>query len=352
MTTTQVDEPLAELELTAPQVALIKAVTAVQPRTVVVLNNGSAITMSDWIDGTAAVLEAWMMGQAGGGAIADILFGVVNPSGKLAETFPLRLADTPGHLSFPGERDEAAYSEGMFIGYRWYDARELPVLFPFGFGLSYTTFAYGAPRVSPSSVRDVDGLTVEVDVTNTGSVVGADVVQVYVSDREASLARPTKELKGFAKVELAPGETRTVSIPLGFRAFAFYHPDHARWITESGEFEILVGASATDIRGRATVDLVSTLHLGSLLNPLSTVGDWLADPRGRAVAEGVLRPAMAGLRRATGADPNGELDPLINLFQMGLPLADLLAFSGDAVAGDPKEIVAGLLSELGRRDNS
>jgi beta-glucosidase len=338
-----------DLDLTAPQVALIRAVTAVQPRTVVVLNNGSAITMGDWIDGTAAVLEAWMMGQAGGGAIADILFGVVNPSGKLAETFPLRLADTPAYLTFPGERDEAAYSEGMFIGYRWYDARELPVLFPFGFGLSYTTFAYGAPRVSPSPVRDVDGLTVEVDVTNTGSVVGADVVQVYVSDREASLARPAKELKGFAKVELAPGETRTVSIPLGFRAFAFYHPDHARWITESGEFEILVGASATDIRGRATVDLVSTLDLGSLLNPLSTVGDWLADPRGRAVAEGVLKPAMAGLRRATGADPNGELDPLINLFQMGLPLADLLAFSGDPVAGDPKEIVAGLLSELGRR---
>lgn len=201
--------------------------------------------------------------------------------------------------------------------------------------------------MSSPSVRDVDGVTVEVDVTNTGAVAGAEVVQVYVADREASLARPAKELKGFAKIELAPGETTTVSIALGFRAFAFYHPDHARWITETGEVEILVGASATDIRGRATVDLVSTLDLGSLLNPLSTVGDWLADRRGRAVSERVLKPAMAGLRQAIDGDPDGELDPMLNIFQMGLPLVDLLVFVGDDVAGDPEEIVAGLLSELG-----
>ena len=144
----------ADLDLTNQQVALIQAVTAVQPKSVVILNNGSAVTMSAWIDGAAAVLEAWMMGQAGGGAIADILFGVVNPSGKLAETFPLKLTDTPAYINYPGENGKVRYGEGIFIGYRYYDAREQPVLFPFGHGKSYTTFAYSAPRVSS---RDVPG---------------------------------------------------------------------------------------------------------------------------------------------------------------------------------------------------
>ncbi len=152
-----------DLDLTAHQVALIQAVTAAQPKTVVILNNGSAVTMSEWLDGAAAVLEAWMMGQAGGGAIADILFGAANPSGKLAETFPLRLSDTPAYLNYPGEADVARYGEGIFIGYRYYDARQQPVLFPFGHGLSYTTFAYQNPRVSGSAFRDVDGLTVSVE---------------------------------------------------------------------------------------------------------------------------------------------------------------------------------------------
>ncbi|MFN2168049.1 MAG: glycoside hydrolase family 3 C-terminal domain-containing protein, partial [Anaerolineae bacterium] len=138
----------ADLDLTDQQVALIQAVTATQPKTVVILNNGSAVTMNGWIDGAAAVLEAWMMGQAGGGAIADVLFGEVNPSGKLAETFPLRIEDTPAYLNFPGELDEVCYGEGLFIGYRYYDARQQPVLFPFGYGKSYTTFAYSAPQVS------------------------------------------------------------------------------------------------------------------------------------------------------------------------------------------------------------
>jgi beta-glucosidase len=336
-----------DLDLTAQQVALIKAVTAVQPRAVVILNNGSAVAMDDWIDGTAAVLEAWMMGQAGGGAIADVLFGVVNPSGRLAETFPHRLADTPAYLNHPGEQDVVRYGEGMYIGYRWYDAREIPVLFPFGHGLSYTTFAHGTPRVSKTVVRDVDGVTVEVDVTNTGAAAGADVVQAYVADRAASLARPRKELRGFARVELGPGETKTVRIPLGFRAFAFYHPGHARWITESGEVEILVGASATDIRGSVTVDLVSTVELGSLLTPLSTLGDWLADPRGRAVSASVLKPAMAALTQAIGGDSGDRVDNQgQNLFMMSLPLADVLAFGGEAVAGDPDAVVARLLEEV------
>ncbi len=190
--------------------------------------------MSDWIGDAAAVLEAWMMGQAGGGAIAEVLYGKVNPSGKLAETFPLKLSDTPAYINYPGENGQVRYGEGIFIGYRYYDAKEMPVLFPFGYGLSYTTFAYSSSRVSANTFKDVDGLTVSVDVTNTGKVAGKEIVQVYVHDRQSRLVRPPKELKGFAKVELQPGETKTVSIPLDFRSFAYYHPaytqlDHRGW---------------------------------------------------------------------------------------------------------------------------
>jgi beta-glucosidase len=215
-----------DLDLTTQQIALIKAVSRVQPNTVVVLNNGAPVVMGEWIDGVAAVLEGWMMGQAGGAAIADVLFGKVNPSGKLAETFPLKLSDTPAHLNWPGGAGEVRYGEGLFIGYRYYDAKEMPVLFPFGHGLSYTTFAYSNARVSAATFKDIDGLTVAVDVTNTGSVAGKEIVQVYVHDRKSGLVRPQKELKGFSKVELQPGETRTVSIQLDFRAFAYYHPKY------------------------------------------------------------------------------------------------------------------------------
>ena len=156
------------------------------------------------------------------------------PPGKLAETFPIKLVDTPAHINFPGGNGEVRYGEGIFIGYRYYDAKEVPVQFPFGYGMSYTTFAYKNPKVSAATFKDVDGLTVSVDVTNTGKVAGKEVVQVYVHDHKSKLIRPPKELKGFAKVELQPGETKTVSLKLDFRAFAYYHPayqtvDHRGW---------------------------------------------------------------------------------------------------------------------------
>ncbi|MCA9975594.1 MAG: glycoside hydrolase family 3 C-terminal domain-containing protein, partial [Anaerolineales bacterium] len=193
-----------DLDLTDQQVALITAVSAVQPNTVVVLNNGAPVVMSAWIDDVAGVLEGWMMGQAGGAAIADILFGRVNPSGKLTETFPLKLADTPAYLNWPGDAGAVRYGEGLYIGYRYYDAKEMPVLFPFGYGLSYTTFAYSNPQVSAATFKDSDGVTVTVDVTNTGDVAGKEIVQVYVHDVASGLKRPFKELKGFAKVDLQP----------------------------------------------------------------------------------------------------------------------------------------------------
>ena len=244
-----------DLDLTGQQIALIKAVSNVQPNTVVVLNNGAPVAMSEWIDGVAAVLEGWMMGQAGGAAIADVLFGRVNPSGKLAETFPLKLSDTPAHLNWPGGAGEVRYGEGLFIGYRYYDAKEMPVLFPFGYGLSYTHLRIQQRQSClRKTFKDADGLTVTVDVTNTGNLAGKEIVQVYVHDQKSGLVRPEKELKGFAKVELQPGETKIVSIPSGFprlcllssriqrmdyRGWRFRHPDR--------------GPRAADIRQTLTV---------------------------------------------------------------------------------------------------
>jgi beta-glucosidase len=306
--------------------------------------------MGEWIDGTAAVLEAWMMGQAGGGAIADVLYGKVNPSGRLAETFPLRLVDTPAYINFPGGNGQVRYGEGIFIGYRYYDAKEAPVQFPFGYGLSYTTFAYNNLKASPASFKDVDGLTLSVDVTNTGKVAGKEVVQVYVHDAKSGLVRPPKELKGFAKVELQPGETKTVSLALDFRAFAYYHPGYMQWITEDGEFDLLVGSSSADIRCTRTVTLQSTLKLPSLLDRESTVRDWLDDPRGRRVFEPLFQQMLAAMQEAlagdageaAGMDPSGWL--------MEVPLRNVLHFQEKTLPLSPEELVDGLLAQV-RQNN-
>lgn len=338
-----------DLDLTEQQVALIQAVASVQPNTVVVLNNGAPVAMSAWIDSVAAVLEGWMMGQAGGAALADILFGRVNPSGKLAETFPLKLADTPAHLNWPGEAGQVRYGEGLFIGYRYYDAKQMPVLFPFGYGLSYTSFAYSNPKVSAQTFKDVDGLTVMVDVTNTGRLAGKEIVQVYVHDKSAGLVRPEKELKGFAKVELAPGETKTVSIPLDFRAFAFYHPKHKRWISEAGDFELLIGASAADLRCRLTATLESTLKLACILDEESTVREWLADPRGRQAAGALFEQIETQSRRTFGEADRYSNEGVIGMdimdMMMDMPLVSVLMFQQDSLPMHPEDLVAQLLKQ-------
>ncbi len=338
-----------DLDLTEQQVALIQAVTAVQPNTVVILNNGAPVTVSDWIDGTAAVLEAWMMGQAGGGAIADILLGRTNPSGKLAETYPVKLTDTPAYLNFPGENGVVRYGEGLFIGYRYYDARKVPTQFPFGYGLSYTTFAYSNPQVSADTFKDLDGLTVSVDVTNTGQVAGKEVVQVYVRDQEARLVRPYKELKGFAKVELQPGETKTVTIPLDFRAFAYYDPAYRQWVTEDGQFDILIGASAADIRSTVTVTLQSTLQLPSILHRESTIRAWLEDPHGKKAFEPMYQQMMGQLiRMFGGGDDNGSETIGMDTtgFILDMPLLSILHFQEEALTQPADDIVDILLAQV------
>ncbi|HML24303.1 MAG TPA: glycoside hydrolase family 3 C-terminal domain-containing protein [Aggregatilinea sp.] len=331
-----------DIDLMDHQVALIQAVAAVQPKTVVILNNGSAVAMKDWIDGPAAVLEAWMMGQAGGGAIADVLFGKVNPSGHLAETFPIKLSDTPAYINYPGELGKARYGEGVFIGYRYYDTTQTPVQFPFGYGLSYTTFEYSNLRVSAEAFKDVDGLTVSVDVTNSGPVAGKAVVQLYVHDHEASVARPEKELRAFGKVALEPGETKTVSFDLDARAFAFYHAGHHDFVAESGAFDILIGASSADIRQSATVTLDATLTPPTPITRDTLFRDWRHDPRAFAAIEPILQKIV---------DAVSQIDPNWTMENIGwadeLLLENVFGFWGAQVLDDtPEQTVKDVLATL------
>jgi beta-glucosidase len=230
------------MRLPGGQNALIEAVAAVNSNVVVVLHNGSPVEMP-WVDKVSAILEAYLGGQAGGGAVADILFGAANPCGKLAESFPKRLCDNPSYLYYYGEGDIAEYREGVFVGYRYYDAKETDVLFPFGHGLSYTTFAYSNLKIC------ADTLAVTVDVTNTGSVAGREVVQLYVAPKEKDdrVIRAPKELKGFEKVLLQPGETETVTIRLSERAFAYYNTVIHDWHVLSGTYRILTGGLEAEV---------------------------------------------------------------------------------------------------------
>ena len=242
----------ANMNLPAQHERLIEAVVAANSNTVVVLSNGGPVVMP-WIDGPRAVLEGYLGGQAGGGGIADVLFGVVNPSGKLAETFPLRQESVPSDTWFPGENRQVQYREGLYVGYRFFDSFEVPVLFPFGHGLSYTEFDYAALALSASRVSADAGLTVKVTLSNRGEREGAEVVQVYVSRPGSAAYRPRQELKAFAKVRLLPGETRTLRFTLDQRAFAIYDPGTQDWVVEAGEYEIRIGASSRDIRLAAGV---------------------------------------------------------------------------------------------------
>ncbi|MBC8504426.1 MAG: glycoside hydrolase family 3 C-terminal domain-containing protein [Anaerolineales bacterium] len=237
--------------------ALIYRIAQNHSKVVVVLSNGSPVEMP-WVDDVTGIVEGYLGGQAGAGAMADILYGVTNPSGKLAETFPLKLEDNPSHHYFPQGPATVEYRESVFVGYRYYDSVGQDVLFPFGYGLSYTTFEYSDLKLGQHQLSDQETLRVSFKLKNTGFVAGKEIVQLYVRDTESTAFRPDKELKGFAKVDLAPGEESEVVIDLGPRAFAYYNVDLKDWHVESGTFEILVGASSQDIRLNASVEITST----------------------------------------------------------------------------------------------
>jgi beta-glucosidase len=203
-----------------------------------------------WVDDVAALVWAYYPGQEGGNAVANVLTGEVNPSGKLPITLPTRYGDNPTYINYPGTR-EVRYGEGIFVGYRYYDFKGIPPLYPFGHGLSYTTFEYSDLTI-PDKVAQGETFDVSVTITNTGDVAGAEVAQLYVADKVSSLVRPLQELKAFRKVDLAPGESKEVTFTLNPRALSFYDPyaneGNGAWVAEPGEFEILIGSSSRDIR--------------------------------------------------------------------------------------------------------
>ncbi len=248
----------ASLGLPYGQNDVIEALAAVNPRLVVVNISGNAVAMP-WIDKAPAVLQAWFIGSEAGHSIADVLSGDVNPSGKLPFTFPARLEDCPAHLlgdycgKSVNDTVDIEYKEGIYVGYRWTDRQKnIKPLFPFGHGLSYTSFAYGNPVVDSSSMTADGAVTVSVDVTNTGSREGKEVVQLYISDRKSSLPRPVKELKGFRKISLVPGETKTVSFTISADALSFYDPQKHGWEAEPGKFDAIIASSSADIRGKVS----------------------------------------------------------------------------------------------------
>ena len=315
------DRPSMDLE--GEQAALIAAVAAANPRTVVVLQTGSPVAMP-WIDAPSAVLQAWFCGQECGHAIADVLFGQVDATGRLSQTFPRRLQDNPAYLNYPGENGKVVYGEGIFVGYRYYDKKEIAPLFPFGFGLSYTSFAYANLRLSTDRLAPGATLDVSVDVTNTGTRAGQEVVQLYVRDPQAALVRPDKELKGFAKVAVQPGETQTVHLQLDRRSLAYYDDGPRRWVAEAGAFQVLVGRSAQDILLTAGFELTETVRFDgpgrvtARLTLDSTLKELLADEGARSIldrhipgfssnpqvsfAESFTLPQVAGFDRQTFTD--------------------------------------------------
>lgn len=330
------------MRMPACQEALIERVAAVNPNTVVVLYNGSPVEMP-WIGKVRAVLEAYLGGQAVGGATADVLYGRKNPCGRLPETFPLRMEHNPSHLSYGGEGDVAAYREGVFVGYRYYDKKAMDVLFPFGYGLSYTKFEYSNLALSADSIRDTGILTATVRVKNTGAAAGKEVVQLYIADEESSVFRPVRELKGFEKVALAPDEEKTVRFTLDKRAFAYWNEVIHDWHVETGDFQIQIGRSSRDIALSAKVSVESTVEIPVTYTLNSIFLDLLKSEK----AMGVLQPLMGRITEALGGGSDvaaSAISPEMMQAMLGYsPLRSAVSFTGGAVTHEQlKEIVAEL----------
>lgn len=327
------------LDLSAHQLALLERLVKVNPKVVAVLSHGGVVRTSPWQDGVAALVDGALLGQAGGGALARVLFGAVNPSGKLAETVPLRLADSPSHLSFPGEEGHVRYGEGVFVGYRGYDAAGRPVAFPFGHGLSYTSFAYRDLEVEAARPGAGEGeavVSVRVTVANTGARQGREIVQIYSRPPASSrLAHPVRELRAFAPVDLAPGEERTLTLTVPRADFAYYSVRESGWHVEGGTYHVEAGSSSRDIRLDAPLDLDADPSRVRL-TARSTLGEWLAHPAGSAV----LLEHIGRARAAADAPSGGPslTDPALLRFLADAPLAVIADFPVSPIA--PEELPA------------
>lgn len=332
------------------QITLIEEVAKVQPDTVVVLHNGAPVEMP-WIDKVKAVVEVYLGGQAVGGATVNVLYGNTNPSGHLAETFPIRVQDTPCYLTYGGEHDKSVYSEGVFVGYRYYASKEMNVLFPFGHGLSYTTFSYSNLMVEKERIRESEKLKVSVDVTNTGNRFGKEVIQLYVAPKNSTVIRPVRELRAFDKIGIAPGETKTVTFLLDSRAYAYWSTEIHGWHVESGEYEIQIGKNAQDIVLSRTVYVESEHMIPKVFTLNTTMGEILSDPKGKAVFEQAMS-GMAGSdaqeAEAQALEGDGEAisAEMMAAMMEAMPLRQMISF----VPGVTKEALTSLVKVLNDND--
>lgn len=328
-----------DIDLPADQLALLDAVLEVNPNTVVVLSNGGVVALP-FADRVPAILEGWLLGQAGGGAIADVLFGLVNPSAKLTETIPHRLEDTPAFLDFPGEFSHVRYGEGLFVGYRWYDARRMDVAFPFGHGLSYTTFAYGSATAAVGADGDVE---VRVTVSNTGDRAGREVVQVYTSLPGSGVQRPQRELKAFASVALEPGESREVVLTVRRKDLAYWDIRTDRWVVEGGDYVVDVAASSRDIRSSVTVAVEGDAVMVPL-SRTSSMGEVLSHPVAGPIVQAAIAQMMGGIGDSTASImPEGvDMSKMMESFPIGR-LGMMGALAGDGGGVSP-EMIDGLIA--------
>ncbi|MGW6759380.1 glycoside hydrolase family 3 C-terminal domain-containing protein [Streptomyces sp. NPDC055008] len=321
------------LDLPGEQLALLAELAEVNPRVVVVLSHGGVVRTAPWQDRVPALLDGALLGQAGGSALARVLYGTANPSGRLAETVPVRLADSPSHLSFPGEEGHVRYAEGVFVGYRGYDATGREVSFPFGHGLSYTSFAY---RALTAATTEDGTLTAHVTVANTGERHGREIVQLYSRPPRGSRgAHPVRELRAFTAVDLAPGEERTVTLAVPRAELAFWSVRENGWHVEGGTYRIDVGASSRDIRLSAEAEIAADPSRVRL-NGRSTLGEWLSHPVGSAVLQRHIAAARAA--SATSGAATGLTDPAVLRFLRDTPLAVIADFPISPVA--PEELPA------------
>lgn len=348
------------LNMPANQNELIARISEVQPNVVVVLHSGSPIAMP-WLDKVAGVLQMYLAGQASGGAAVNLLFGDATPCGKLAETFPLHLEDNPSYLNFPGNREKVCYQEGVFIGYRYYDKKKMDVLFPFGYGLSYTDFTYSNMKVTVNGknaadvdvIKETDEIIVSADITNTGNCDGAEIVQLYIKNPVVYEIRPEKELRDFAKVFLKAGETKTVTFTLNARAFSYYETRIHDWYAESGDYEILLASSSRDIRLQDTVSITGSKKIPFVADYITTCEDVGLFAKDGSALDEMLRGS--GFAEATDHDGDdsmgsGTADMMKAMFT-GTPLHSILSFSSEELTYEDIQNTIRKLNEAEKNNN-
>lgn len=306
---------------------LIEEVVKVQKNTVVVLHNGSVINLP-WSDRAAGILEMYLGGQGVGEATDALLFGEANPSGHLTETWPIRLQDSPSYLYWPGDGKTSVYGEGIYVGYRYYEKKELPVRFAFGHGLSYTTFAYSNLKIPSESFGDGDKVKVFVDVTNTGDMKGKAVAQLYISDCTGTPNRPIKELKGFEKVELEPGETKTVLMEIDARAISYYDVNLRDWYAKSGKYMLMIGSSSDRIEIQKEIQFTTQNLLPFVVETSTTIGELMEDKRTCSVMLGFISSKLKNGRNDTTENkPESESDKKAkDVMLYSMPLKSLVSF--------------------------